>query len=85
MPPRFDTADYIRRKKLAAINNGNAAANQNKFRAPTRFDMYQPHNPSIRNSSGGICIDTCNPQTKHNGTNLMRLSYKDVTRTIGTV
>ena len=48
MPPRFDAADYIRRKKLAAIKDGNAAANQNKFRALTRFDTYQPHNPSIK-------------------------------------
>ena len=84
MPPRFDAADYIRRKKLDVIDHGNAVADQKKFRALTRFDTYQPHSPSIRIPSGAICIDSCNPQTKHNLTNLMRLSYKDVTRTIGT-
>jgi hypothetical protein len=84
MPPPFDTADYIRRKKLTAIKNGNAVAASRKFRASTRFDSYDPLVPSIRTPSAGVCIDSCNPQTKHNLTNLMRLSYKDVTRTIGT-
>ena len=84
MPLTFDTADYIRRKKLTAIKNGNQAAAATKFRALTRFDTYDPLIPSIRAPSAGVCIDSCNPQTKHNLSNLMRLSYKDTTRTIGT-
>ena len=85
MPPPFDTADYIRRKKLTAIKNGNAVADPTKFRALTRFAGYDPHIPSVRNPDAAVCIDSCNPQlAKHNLTNLMRLSYKDVTRTIGT-
>jgi hypothetical protein len=85
MPLTFDTADYIRRKKLTAIKNGNAVAVTTKFRALTRFDTYDPLVPSIRTPSAGVCIDSCNPQTKHNLTNLMRLSYRDATRTIGSV
>lgn len=60
-----DTSDYIRRKKLAAINNGNQAADSRKFRAPTRDTAYDPY-LSTGQTCAVVGIDVCNATIKHN-------------------
>ena len=78
--PNVDSSDYIRRLKLTAIRNANNAANRTKFRALTTFDSYDPSLMSTR-PTGEVCNDSCRSDVKpHNLTNLMSLSYKNVSR-----
>ena len=72
MPQVNDSSDYTRRLKLRAVSFGNEGSDQTKFRAPTRFDSY---NPSLFRNTGGQCNDLC-LTPKHNIANLMRLPYK---------
>lgn len=70
----IDASDYIRRLRLVAQQNGNAAAESSKFRAPTRDTVYDPHlnvkksitlddfkNPTIKHNTFGAQIVTSNP------------------------
>ena len=56
--PNMDSSEYISRKRLAVVHNANSAANANKFRGLTRFDMYSPHRPGNKGSSQASA-DTC--------------------------
>lgn len=58
-----DSSDYVRRRKLTVIRNGNDAADKSKFRALTRFDSYDA---SIRVATGPECNDSCKPAKPHN-------------------
>lgn len=70
----IDASDYIRRLKLSTQQNGNAAAESRKFRAPTRDTVYDPHrvvkksitlddfkNPTIQHNTFGAQVVTSNP------------------------
>jgi hypothetical protein len=60
----IDASDYLRRRKLAVISNGNNAADPNKFRAPISYSSYDP---SVVKTTGLVCNDTCRTDTKpHN-------------------
>jgi hypothetical protein len=59
----IDASDYIRRIKLTAQQNANAAAASTKFRAPTRDTVYDAN----RNVKKNIHLDDFkNPAPKHN-------------------
>lgn len=60
--PNIDASDYIRRRKLTAIKYANDAASQNKFRALTRFDSYDP---STVRATGAVCNDACRTTPKN--------------------
>ena len=63
--PNLDSSDYIRRIRLTATKNANDAANQNKFRALTIFDSYDP---SLVNTTAIVCNDSCRVDVKPNNT-----------------
>ena len=59
-----DASEYLRRRRLVVIRNGNSAANPNKFRAPTSQSFYDP---STTKTNGVVCNDSCRTDTKaHN-------------------
>ena len=57
-----DASDYLRRRKLAVISNGNNAADPNKFRAPTSYSSYDP---SVVKTTGVVCNDACRTDTRN--------------------
>ena len=68
MPLPFDASDYLRRKKLIVIRDGNNVAARSKFRALTTSDSYNPNLQSISYPGNDV--------VKHSLTSLMTLSYK---------
>jgi hypothetical protein len=57
-----DASDYLRRRRLVVINNGNNAADPNKFRAPTSQSFYDP---STTKTNGVVCNDACRTDTRN--------------------
>jgi hypothetical protein len=60
--PNMDSSEYTSRKRLAALHNANRLADVKKFRAPTRFDIYNPHKIGNKGSSlasADVCTTEC--------------------------
>ena len=59
-----DMSDYLHNKRVALLKYGKQAADSNKFRAPTRDTVYNPHMVGIH--SCGDASSHCNVGVKHN-------------------
>jgi hypothetical protein len=63
--PNIDSSAYTRKQRLTIVKKANDAANQNKFRALTVFDRYDP---SLVNTTAVVCNDSCRITVKSNNT-----------------
>lgn len=59
-----DMSDYLHNKKVALLKYGRQAAEERKFRAPTRDTVYDAN--LMGSSSCGSESATCNTTVKHN-------------------
>lgn len=59
-----DMSDYLRNKKVALLKYGRQAAEDRKFRAPTRDTVYDAN--LMGSSSCGVGSSHCNQTVKHN-------------------
>lgn len=57
-------SDYLHNKKVALLKYGRQAAEERKFRAPTRDTLYNPN--LMGSSSCGPESATCKKTVKHN-------------------
>lgn len=59
-----DMSDYLHNKKVAVLKYGRQAADERKFRAPTRDTVYDAN--LMGSSSCGSESAACNRTVKHN-------------------